>query len=92
MSLVITVTCNVIMFEQNKDRFERSKKGKKEATYMVCISFSNDLLYCFLITHIILLKGEFKFFLCDVPMKLEVTRTKPVKSTSKAIMLHTCKI
>lgn len=56
-----------------KDKYGKEMK-QKEATYIVCINFSNDLLYCFLITHIVFLKRRFQLFLCDIPINIEPER------------------
>lgn len=41
--------------------------NKGEKPYMICVNFRNDLLDCWLTTHIIFLQGMLQFFHCYVP-------------------------
>jgi hypothetical protein len=36
---------------------------------MICIYFSNDFFYCFIISHIILLQSFFQLIYCYVPVQ-----------------------
>lgn len=39
----------------------------KRETYIVCVNFCNDFLYCILIPHVILFKGLLQLFHCNIP-------------------------